>query len=157
MTTYTIDTYEAVRQFVAAGIPDKQAEVIVAAISRADSEVVTKADLRQEIAAVRTDLKQEVADLRQEIAAVRTDLKQEVADLRQEIAAVRTDLKQEVADLRQEIAAVRTDLKQEVAGVKADLRVLRADVGAELSTAINKMLLAQIAVAGLLFAAIKLF
>ncbi len=33
------------RQFVATGIPDKQAEVIVAAISRAASEIVTRADL----------------------------------------------------------------------------------------------------------------
>ncbi len=38
------------RQFVAAGIPDKQAEVIVAALSRSDSELATKADLKQEVA-----------------------------------------------------------------------------------------------------------
>lgn len=92
MATYTIDTHETVRQFVAAGIPDKQAEAIVTAISRVDSEVVTKADLKQEIAAVR-----------------------------------------------------------------ADLDVLRSDMKAEISTAINKMMLAQIALAGLLFAALKLF
>ena len=59
MATYTIDTHETVRQFVAAGIPDKQAEAIVAAISRVDSEVVTKADLKQEVTAVKADLKQE--------------------------------------------------------------------------------------------------
>ena len=28
MTTYTIDTHETVRQLVAAGLPDKQAEAI---------------------------------------------------------------------------------------------------------------------------------
>ena len=114
MATYTIDTHETVRQFVAAGMPDKQAEAIVAAISRVDSEVVTKADLKQEIAAVR-------------------------------------------ADLKQEIAAVRADLKQEIDAVKADLDVLRSDMKAEISTAINKIMLAQIAIAGLLFAALKLF
>ena len=103
MATYTIDTHETVRQFVAAGMPDKQAEAIVAAISRVDSEVVTKADLKQEI------------------------------------------------------AAVRADLKQEIDAVKADLDVLRSDMKAEISTAINKIMLAQIAIAGLLFAALKLF
>ena len=103
MATYTIDTHETVRQFVAAGMPDKQAEAIVAAISRMDSEVVTKADLKQEI------------------------------------------------------AAVRADLKQEIDAVKADLDVLRSDMKAEISTAINKIMLAQIAIAGLLFAALKLF
>jgi hypothetical protein len=136
MATYTIDTHETVRQFVAAGMPDKQAEAIVEAISRVDSEVVTKADLKQEVAAVK-------ADLKQEIAAVK-------ADLKQEIAAVK-------ADLKQEIAAVKADLKQEIAAVKADLDVLRSDMKAEISTAINKMMLAQIAIAGLLFAALKLF
>ena len=125
MATYTIDTHETVRQFVAAGMPDKQAEAIVAAISRVDSEVVTKADLKQEVAAVK-------------------------ADLKQEISAVR-------ADLKQEISAVRADLKQEISAVKADLDVLRSDMKAAISTAINKMMLAQIAIAGLLFAALKLF
>ena len=103
MAAYTIDTHETVRQFLAAGIPDKQAEAIVAAISRVDSEVVTKADFKQEV------------------------------------------------------AAVKAELKQEIAAVRADLDVLRSDVKAEISAAINKMMLAQIAIAGLLFAALKLF
>ena len=38
------------RQFVAAGIPDKQAEAIVAAISRVEFEIVTKADLAAAVA-----------------------------------------------------------------------------------------------------------
>ena len=135
MTTYTIDTHETVRQFVAAGIPDKQAEAIVAALSRSDAELATKADLKQEIAATK-------ADLKQEIAATKTELKQEIAAVK--------------ADLGQEIAAVKTELKQEIAAVRAELDVLRSEVKADLSTAINKILLAQIAVAGVLFAALKL-
>jgi hypothetical protein len=51
----------------------------------------------------------------------------------------------------------RADLKQEFAAVRADLDVLWSDMKAEISTAINKMMLAQIAIAGLLFAALKLF
>ena len=51
----------------------------------------------------------------------------------------------------------KADLKQEIAAVRADLDVLRSDIKAEISTAINKMMLAQIAIAGLLFAALKLF
>ena len=56
MTTYTLDTHETVRQFVAAGIPDKQAEVIVAAISRSDSELATKADLAAAVAELKADM-----------------------------------------------------------------------------------------------------
>lgn len=136
MTAYTIDTHETVRQLAAAGIPDNQAEAIVAALSRSDTELATKTDLRQECAAVK-------ADLRQEIAAVKTDLQREITAVR--------------ADLSQEIATVKTDLQREITAVRADLEVLRSEVKAELGAAINKVLLAQIAVAGLLFAAIKLF
>lgn len=110
MTTYTIDTHDTVRQFVAAGIPDKQAEAIVAALSRSDADIATRTDLRQEIASVK-------ADLQREIVAVRADL----------------DV------LRSEVKAGQSEME------------------AKISAAINKVLLAQIALAGLLFAAIKLF
>ena len=40
---------------------------------------------------------------------------------------------------------------------KTDLAKVKADLKAELATAVNRMLLAQLAVAGLLFAALKLF
>ena len=56
MATYTIDTHETVRQFVAAGIETKQAEAIVAALSRADSEIVTKADLTAAVAELKADM-----------------------------------------------------------------------------------------------------
>ncbi len=52
MTTYTIDTHETVRQFVVACISDKQAEVIVAALSHSDTELATRADLKKEVAEV---------------------------------------------------------------------------------------------------------
>lgn len=110
MTTYTIDTHDTVRQFVAAGIPDKQAEAIVAALSRSDADIATRTDLRQEIASVK-------------------------------------------ADLQREIVAVRADLDV----LRSEVKAGRAEAKAELAAAINKVLLAQIALVGLLFAAIKLF
>ena len=121
MTTYTIDTHETVRQLTAAGVPDTQAEAIVTALSRSDADIVTKTDLRQEIAAAK-------------------------AELRQEIAAAK-------AELRQEIAVVRADLEVFRSEVKAG----QAETQAKIAAAINKILFAQIAVAGLLFAGIRLF
>lgn len=68
MATYTIDTHATVRELEEAGMDSRQAEVVVAAISRSDAELATKSDLKAEIAAVR-------ADLKAEIAAVKADLK----------------------------------------------------------------------------------
>ena len=50
-----------------------------------------------------------------------------------------------------------TAVKADIAAVKAELKQDNADLKAELATAVNRMLLAQIAIAGLLFAALKLF
>ncbi len=47
--------------------------------------------------------------------------------------------------------------KADLAALKADLQQVKAELKTELSTAVNRMLLAQLAIAGLLFAALKLF
>lgn len=49
--------------------------------------------------------------------------------------------------------ATKTDL----AAVKADIAAVKAEIKTELATAVNRMLLAQLAIAGLLFAGLKLF
>ena len=43
------------------------------------------------------------------------------------------------------------------AELKADIQQVKAELKTELATAVNRMLLAQLAIAGLLFAALKLF
>ncbi len=48
-------------------------------------------------------------------------------------------------------------LKADIAAVKAELKQDNADLRTELATAVNRILLAQLAIAGLLFAALKLF
>ena len=40
-----------------AGMDSRQAEVVVAAISRSDAQLATKADLKVEIAAVKSDIR----------------------------------------------------------------------------------------------------
>ncbi len=47
--------------------------------------------------------------------------------------------------------------KADLATLKADLTAVKADLRTELATAVNRILLAQLAIAGLLFAALKLF
>ena len=56
MATYTIDTHATVRELEDAGMDSRQAEVVVAAISRSDAELATKSDLKAEIAGLKADL-----------------------------------------------------------------------------------------------------
>ena len=74
MATYTIDTHATIRELEEAGMDSRQAEVVVAAISRSDSELATKADLKAEITAVRADIdkleistKADIANLKAEV------------------------------------------------------------------------------------------
>lgn len=47
--------------------------------------------------------------------------------------------------------------KADLAAVKADLQQVKVELKTEFATAANRMLLAQLVIAGLLFAALKLF
>ncbi len=70
MTTYTLDTHATIRELEGAGMDSRQAEAVVAAISRSDAELATKADLKAET----TDLKAEIADLKAEIANLKSEV-----------------------------------------------------------------------------------
>ena len=81
-----------------------------------------------------------------------------------DLVEVKSELKQDITDLKADIVAVRADMdklevsvKSDLAIVKADLKRDIADLKAELSASLYRMLLAQLAVAGVLFAALKLF
>jgi len=75
MATYTLDTHATIKQLEDAGMDSRQAEAVVAAISRSDAELATKADLKTEIATTK-------AELKAEIATTKAELKQEIADLK---------------------------------------------------------------------------
>ncbi len=57
---------------VASGGSDRQGESAVAALNRSDTELAAKTDLKQEVAALKADLRQ----LRREITAVRSAISQ---------------------------------------------------------------------------------
>ena len=70
MTTYTLDTHATIQELEAAGMESRQAEAVVAVISRADAQVATK----QDVALLKQDLKQDIAELRADMAARETRL-----------------------------------------------------------------------------------
>ena len=56
-----------------------------------------------------------------------------------------------------EAAATRADLDAATGALDGKLATMTAELRGEINAAVNKMLLAQLAIAGLLFAAIKVF
>ena len=96
----TFDTLHAAKTLTQAGFAPPQAEAITDTIRAAFSDsVATKADiaeLRADMAALRTELKGDIAELRTELkgdmAELRTELKGDMAGLRTDMAGLRTEI-----------------------------------------------------------------
>ena len=83
----SLDTHTAVKSLIAAGLPENQAEVIVATITieKAQSDLVTKADLRVAISEVRREISEVKAELKADIAELRTEVKTEIAEIKRDL------------------------------------------------------------------------
>jgi DNA anti-recombination protein RmuC len=103
MSIMVTEVYQAL---VDAGASEEKARAAAEAIPDM-SDLAEKND----VAELRSELKQDIADLR--------------AELNQDIAELRSELKQDIAELRselkQDIAELRSELKQDIVGLKADL------------------------------------
>lgn len=75
MATYTIDTHATIRELEDAGMDSRQAEVVVAAISRSDAELATKSDLKAESVSLRSAIDKLEASTKAEMAGLKGDLK----------------------------------------------------------------------------------
>ncbi len=86
-----------------AGFPQQQAEGLATALSQTTSDTLaTKTDIAEvkaEIADLRSEMKTEIAEVRAEIADLRTELKSDIARLENDIAQVRTEMQQMKAEL----------------------------------------------------------
>ena len=129
------DTLTALRSLEASGLESTHAEAIVQVVSQRHEQVATKADvarLQDEFIAFREETKAGFAALRQ-------DFRQE---MKEGFAASRKEWKEELAAFRREIEGI--------------LATQRRHFQAELSSTVNRMLLAQVAVGGLVVAVLRL-
>ena len=74
MATYTIDTHATIRELEDAGMDSRQAEVVVAAISRSDAELATKSDLKAEIAELKGNIEKLEASSKADIANLKAEV-----------------------------------------------------------------------------------
>ncbi len=159
MLSATFDTLKYYRRLEAGGFSRDQAEVAVEVqqeVIRESLEAYTKelatkndlnavkqelrgdiAELRQEIHAVKQELKGDISELRQEIYAVKQELKGDIAELRQELKSDNANLKEELkndnAKLKEELKSDNIKLKDEIAAVKVDIAVLKWMMGMVIS------------------------
>lgn len=111
MTTELIQLYDTVSE----KIGKEGAAALASYLSKFTDERV-KANIDNLV--TKTEFHKEIAEIRMDIAELRSELKQDIAELRselkQDIAELRSELKQDIAELRTEIVALRADLQNEM-------------------------------------------
>ena len=82
---------------------------------------------------------------------------QSMAEAFEDTVATKADIDKLAASTKADIAKLEASTKADIDTVRKNLELMEARMLAAQSNAINRMLIAQLAVAGLLFAALKLF
>ena len=136
MTTELIQLYDTVSE----KIGKEGAAALASYLSKFTDERV-KANIDNLV--TKTEFHKEIAEIRMDIAELRSELKQDVAELHTEVAELRSELKQDIAELRselkQDIVELRSEYKQDIAELRTEIVALRADLQNEMKDGFAKM------------------
>ena len=147
MTTITFDTRKAVRNLKAVGFEEPQADAIVDTLGDAFSDTIaTKSD----IAEVQADIARLEVSTKSDIARLEVSTKSDIAEVQSDIAEVQADIARLEVSTKSDIARLEVSTKADIADLKADMFRALWIQGAALVGL-------QLTIAGLLFAALKLF
>ena len=113
MSLIVSEVYDAL---IEAGASEAKAKAAAGAIPLAE-HLATK----DALAEVRADLKDDIAAVRTELAEVKAELKADIAGVRTELTEVKAELKADIAGVRTELAGVKADLKDDIAGLETRL------------------------------------
>ena len=150
MTTITFDTRKAVRNLKAVGFEEPQADAIVDTLGDAFSDTIaTKSDIAEvqsDIAGVQSN----IAGVQSDIARLEVSTKSDIAEVQSDIAGVQSDIARLEVSTKSDIARLEVSTKAGIADLKADMFRALWIQGAALVGL-------QLTIAGLLFAALKMF
>ena len=79
-----LDTHKAIKEFIAAGIDEKHAEVITNVFSRIDDQVASKSDMR--------DLKQYMSHDISKVEEKVSKVEEKVSQIQQELVLIKNDI-----------------------------------------------------------------
>ncbi len=174
MSYYPIDTHATVREFEAAGIETKQAEVIVKAMTWSRNDLVTKEDLagfatKEDLERINSRLDSLSAKMERfatkaylEKFATKEDLKRFATKEDLKRFATKEDLERFATKEDLEILKDSLNAKMERFATKEELMVLRAEMAAmksdlekQIGSAVNKMLVCMISMSALIVGLMK--
>ena len=102
MTTELIQLYDTVSEKIgkegAAALASYLSKFTDERVKANIDNLVTKTEFHKEIAEIRMDIAELRSELKQDVAELRSEYKQDIAELRTEIVALRADLQNEMKD-----------------------------------------------------------
>lgn len=174
MSYYPIDTHATVREFEAAGIETKQAEVIVKAMTWSRNDLVTKPDLaefatKEDLERLNSRLDSLSAKMERfatkaylEKFATKEDLERFAT--KEDLAgfATKADLEalKDSLNAKLERFATKEDLerfatKEELETLRAEMAAMKSDLEKQIGSAVNKMLVCMISMSALIVGMMK--
>ena len=117
MSNLAFDTHKFVKDLTRNGMPDKQAEVLADHYaSLLNDRLATKDDL----AALRKELKGDINSLRSELKGDISGLRSE---LKGDISGLRGELKGDISGLRKDMISLEERLKGDIIGLRKDMMI----------------------------------
>jgi hypothetical protein len=143
MNTVTFDTLKASRNLKAAGFDEPQADAIIDTFGDAFSDTV----------ATKTD----IAEVKADIAKLEGFTKAEIAEVKADIAKLAKLAVATKADIDKLAVATKADIDKLAVATKAEIANLKAEMFRALWIQGAALVGLQLTIAGLLFAALKMF
>ena len=147
MNTVTFDTLKASRNLKAAGFDEPQADAIIDTFGDAFSDTV----------ATKTDIAEVKADIAKLEGFTKTDIAEVKADIAKLEGFTKTDIAEVKADIDKLAVATKADIDKLAVATKAEIANLKAEMFRALWIQGAALVGLQLTIAGLLFAALKMF
>ena len=110
MTTVELELYDAVKE----KIGEKESKLLLQTI---ETKVASDLDKIKETLATKEDM----ANLKDDIANFKVDVKEDIANLKDDLANFKADVKEDIANFK-------ADVKEDIANLKADIAHVKADL-----------------------------
>ena len=143
------DTQQEAARLGDAGFHQQQADAIVGTVRRAVANLVTKEDLDEAIAGLKTSVE---ADINRQTTALRDEIHKALADSSRQTTALKDEVHQALADGSRQTIALKDEVHKAVAGIYKTETDIHKAIG-EIQKAINGQTWRYVAFTGTLLAA----
>ena len=119
------DTQQEAARLGDAGFHQQQADAIVGTVRRAVANLVTKDDLDEALAGLKTSVE---ADINRQTTALKDDIHKAIADSNRQATALKDDIHKAIADSNRQATALKDDIHKAIADSNRQTTTLKDEI-----------------------------